>query len=136
WLAASGTASGVERVRIVLTSDDPEDLTLREARWLGRADVLLHEADVPPVILNRARADAVRRELPWDGGAPGGLVVELVRARGLAAHRRRRPPAVGTVTFFTPKLPFVIPAQAGIWLRLLESNARGPRLRGDDECWA
>lgn len=81
WLAASGTASGVERVRIVLTSDDPEDLTLREARWLGRADVLLHEADVPPDILNRARADAVRRELPWDGGAPGGLVVELVRAR-------------------------------------------------------
>jgi uroporphyrin-III C-methyltransferase/precorrin-2 dehydrogenase/sirohydrochlorin ferrochelatase len=47
----------------VLFSDDPDDLTLRQARRLGAADLILHDPDVPPAILNRARADAVRRVL-------------------------------------------------------------------------
>lgn len=51
-----------------LTSDDPDDLTLRQARWLGSADLVLHDAEVSPAILNRARADAVRQVL--DGYAP------------------------------------------------------------------
>ena len=48
------------QMTIVLDSDDPEDLTLRQARLLGEADVLLIDGDVPPAILARARADARR----------------------------------------------------------------------------
>ena len=48
------------QVTIVLASDDPEDLTLRQARLLGEADVLVIDGDVPPAILARARADAQR----------------------------------------------------------------------------
>ncbi|MET0588574.1 MAG: bifunctional precorrin-2 dehydrogenase/sirohydrochlorin ferrochelatase [Novosphingobium sp.] len=63
WLAGDveGAASGV--VEIHLRSADPEDLTLREARLLGSADVLAHEPDVPATVLDRARADAVRRAI-------------------------------------------------------------------------
>jgi len=79
WLAGNveGGASG--RVKIVLASDDPDDLTLREARALGSADVLLLERGVPGSILARARADAQRFALPFDGELPPGLVVELRR---------------------------------------------------------
>ena len=70
-------ARGVEA--IVLRSDDPDDLTLREARWLAQADLVLHRADVPAAVLDRARADAARA--PWDGGAvtPVGLTVTVER---------------------------------------------------------
>jgi uroporphyrin-III C-methyltransferase/precorrin-2 dehydrogenase/sirohydrochlorin ferrochelatase len=59
WLAG---ADGVESqfLTLRLTSTDPEDLTLREARVLGLADRLYVRADVPTAILDRARADAVR----------------------------------------------------------------------------
>lgn len=68
---------GVEAIR--LRSDDPDELTLREARWLAQADLVLHRADVPAAVLDRARADAARR--PWDGGAvvPEGLTVTVER---------------------------------------------------------
>jgi uroporphyrin-III C-methyltransferase/precorrin-2 dehydrogenase/sirohydrochlorin ferrochelatase len=59
WLeAAGGDECGT--VEIILRSDDPDDLTLREARLLGSADLILHEPAIPAAILNRARADAVR----------------------------------------------------------------------------
>lgn len=45
---------------IALTSADPEDLSVRDARLLGMADLLVLEGEVPPPILARARADAVR----------------------------------------------------------------------------
>lgn len=48
---------------LLLTSDDPEELTLRGARLLGTADRLLIDGIVPPEILARARADAER--LDW-----------------------------------------------------------------------
>lgn len=61
-----------------LASDDPEDLTLRQARLLGMADTVLHDPAIAEPILVRARADAVRRVLP--GEAPGqGLTVILRR---------------------------------------------------------
>lgn len=65
WLtgAASAVAGAYE---IVLRSADPDDLTLREARWLGTADRVCHEPGVPDVVLFRARADADRSEI-----APG-----------------------------------------------------------------
>lgn len=60
WLAAPGADAPPRTVEIVLCSDDPDDLTLREARLLGQADTVLHGAAVAPAILARARADAVR----------------------------------------------------------------------------
>lgn len=78
WLR--GTGQGAEpagRITLTLTSDDPEDLTLRQARLLGSADAILHEADVPVAVLDRARADAQRLALPLSGAEPEGLVIVL-----------------------------------------------------------
>jgi len=79
WLAGANIPAVSGTVEIALTSDDPEDLTLRQSRLLGTADVVLHDAAVPPQILDRARADALRRILPFEGDFPGGLVVVLRR---------------------------------------------------------
>ncbi|WP_375422156.1 NAD(P)-dependent oxidoreductase [uncultured Sphingomonas sp.] len=77
WLGSAGKpVSG--RVRIVLRSDDPDELTLREARALANADCVLHGADVPVAVLDRARADAMR--LPLGSEAAEGLTVEVVTA--------------------------------------------------------
>lgn len=77
WLESTGDEFDLEPVAIVLTSDDPDDLTLRQARWLGEADTVLHDADVPQAILDRARADAVRG--PSDGSPRGRTVI--IRSR-------------------------------------------------------
>ena len=79
WLAADqARASG--HIRIVLTSADPDDLTLRQARALANADRVLHHPGVPAAILDRTRADAARA--PWtpDAAAADGLTVELAMA--------------------------------------------------------
>lgn len=77
WLGNEQPGIETGEVEIILASDDPEDLTLRQARQLGCADVLLFDPAVPAAILNRARADALRRELPHDGQLPDGLRVIL-----------------------------------------------------------
>jgi uroporphyrin-III C-methyltransferase/precorrin-2 dehydrogenase/sirohydrochlorin ferrochelatase len=46
--------------RMTLGSGDPDELTLRQARLLAGADRLYYRGDVPPALLNRTRADAVR----------------------------------------------------------------------------
>lgn len=78
WLAGAETASG-GMVEIVLRSADPDDLTLRQARWLGTADLVLHDAGVPAAVLARSRADAVRRVLGEGQGpvAHPGLTVVI-----------------------------------------------------------
>lgn len=78
WLADAVVDAG-SRVEVHLRSDDPDDLTLREARLLGSADLVLHEAGVAPAVLNRARADAARAPLDTrvQDAAPGALVVVL-----------------------------------------------------------
>jgi uroporphyrin-III C-methyltransferase/precorrin-2 dehydrogenase/sirohydrochlorin ferrochelatase len=81
WLQDAVDASIFGAVEIVLTSTDPEDLTLRQSRLLGSADVVLHEGEVPAAILDRARADAQRVSLPADGRQWDGLVV-LVKITG------------------------------------------------------
>lgn len=45
---------------ITLTSDDPDDLTLRQLRVLSRADTIFSTPGVPAAVLDRARRDAVR----------------------------------------------------------------------------
>jgi uroporphyrin-III C-methyltransferase/precorrin-2 dehydrogenase/sirohydrochlorin ferrochelatase len=57
WLK-SADAAAATTVRIALRSDDPDDLTIAEARWLARADLVHHDPAVPPAILARIRADA------------------------------------------------------------------------------
>lgn len=81
WLA-SGSADEVARqIEFVLMSDDPEDLTLRQARLLGSADCIAYEPDVPDGVLDRVRADAAR--LPIGKGVQpspaGGLMIVLRR---------------------------------------------------------
>ncbi|HMP55612.1 MAG TPA: siroheme synthase [Novosphingobium sp.] len=79
WLDHPDSASLPRQVEIRLRSADPEDLTLREARLLGSADLLAHEPGVAPAILDRARADARRLVLPSGQPAPEapGLTVIL-----------------------------------------------------------
>ncbi len=66
WLDTAERKPQNRLIEIRLLSDDPDDLTLRTARLLGEADHIFHDAAVPPAILERARADAVRHS-----GAPG-----------------------------------------------------------------
>jgi len=80
WLVKTGgQGPPAGRCEIALTSDDPEDLTLRQARLLGSADAIVHDPAVPEAILNRARADAQRFVLPLSGPEPDGLVIVLRR---------------------------------------------------------
>jgi uroporphyrin-III C-methyltransferase / precorrin-2 dehydrogenase / sirohydrochlorin ferrochelatase len=61
WLGtATDTPTPGQLETIRLTSADLDELTLRTARLLGRADALWHKGDVPDAILTRARADASR----------------------------------------------------------------------------
>ncbi|WP_408642047.1 precorrin-2 dehydrogenase/sirohydrochlorin ferrochelatase family protein [Sphingomonas radiodurans] len=66
-----------EVVAMLLASPDPDDLTLRQARLLANADRVTHGADVPPTILNRARADADRIACPAPLPALPGLTVDV-----------------------------------------------------------
>jgi uroporphyrin-III C-methyltransferase/precorrin-2 dehydrogenase/sirohydrochlorin ferrochelatase len=67
WVAGGDAGRAGAVIALTLTSADPEDLTLRQARLLGEADLVLIDGDVPPAILARARADAARAV--WDAGA-------------------------------------------------------------------
>lgn len=80
WLvgAADTPAAGV--FDMTVHGDDPEELTLRQARLLGIADTILHDEAVAPAILDRARADALRRTLPQDPAEFEGITVVLRRA--------------------------------------------------------
>lgn len=86
WVQGAEAAPASRRDEIVLVSPEPDDLTLRQARLLGEADLLLIDGNVPPAILARARADAQRRVLPVDRG------VWTASTRGLErAWRGSRP---------------------------------------------
>jgi uroporphyrin-III C-methyltransferase/precorrin-2 dehydrogenase/sirohydrochlorin ferrochelatase len=80
WLSGAATAAVPQQATILLRSDDPDDLTLREARMLGRADAILCDGDVPAAILKRARADAVRLPFALAGEQRPGLTI-LIRRR-------------------------------------------------------
>jgi uroporphyrin-III C-methyltransferase/precorrin-2 dehydrogenase/sirohydrochlorin ferrochelatase len=84
WLQDTAGPAAPQTITIALTSDDPDDLTLRQARLLGSVDLLLHDPEVPAAILDRARADALRRSLPWEGERPDGLTV-ILRTHGNGA---------------------------------------------------
>jgi len=73
-LALSDTHAA-ERHEIVLTSDEPDDLTLRQLRLLSRADTIVHGEDVPAAVLDRSRRDAVRLTRETGGVRPGLTVI-------------------------------------------------------------
>ncbi|WP_345725652.1 siroheme synthase [Qipengyuania proteolytica] len=75
WLAGNRAVADSEVFEFTLTSDDPEDLTLRQARALGKADTVLHDAEVAEAILIRARADATRIVLPAEAPSDGLTVI-------------------------------------------------------------
>ena len=77
WLAGSAPIKPARVHSFALSSPDPDDLTLRQARLLGSADAVIAQPGVAPEILARARADAMRLAWPQDGDLPGGLVVIL-----------------------------------------------------------
>lgn len=80
WLSGAAAQSGA-RVSFTITSDDPDDLTLRQARWLGTADLVAYETGISAAILARSRADAARIALPTGAPPPSsaGLVVVIRR---------------------------------------------------------
>jgi uroporphyrin-III C-methyltransferase/precorrin-2 dehydrogenase/sirohydrochlorin ferrochelatase len=79
WIEAAEDLPRAATVEFHLSSDDPEDLTLREARLLGEADAVLFEVPEPEAVLARARADALRIALPAEDPVPEGLTVVLRR---------------------------------------------------------
>ena len=83
WMTGElpGETSRIED--IVLASDDPEGLTLRQARLLGTCDVLRHDPFVPEAVLSRARADALRR--PLDDDTPAAGLTVILRRQSSAA---------------------------------------------------
>ncbi|MDF8334493.1 precorrin-2 dehydrogenase/sirohydrochlorin ferrochelatase family protein [Novosphingobium cyanobacteriorum] len=74
WVVGAGKG-GQGRHAITLRSDDPDDLTLREARLLGQADALVLHGAVPAAVVARARADAARLQ-PQDA-VPAGIVLDI-----------------------------------------------------------
>ncbi len=77
WLDHAAEPTGARLIEIPLLSNSPDDLTLLTARLLGEADHIFHDAEMPPAILNRARADAVRQEGAPPAAAPEGLTLYL-----------------------------------------------------------
>lgn len=79
WLNGDREGS-TGQAEFTLHSADPDDLTLRQARWLGSADAVCHEVGVPDAVLIRARADAVRYRLE-PGEAPPQMPGRVVVIR-------------------------------------------------------
>jgi len=79
WLDEGGSPPKPSRVELTVGAD-PGDLTLRQLQLLGAADTILFDPAVPAEVLDRARADAVRRPLAEEGDAErAGLTVVLRR---------------------------------------------------------
>lgn len=79
WLDGTAKPDGDRVLQFDIASDDPDDLTVRQARVLGTADVVLHDEAIAEAVLIRARADAMRVPLPADPANYEGQVVVLRR---------------------------------------------------------
>ncbi|MBB6226994.1 uroporphyrin-III C-methyltransferase/precorrin-2 dehydrogenase/sirohydrochlorin ferrochelatase [Polymorphobacter multimanifer] len=75
--AIAGSSAAVTELReIMVSSDDPGELSLNALAALGRCDALLVLPGVPAAVTDRARRDAVRLEVLPDK-LPEGLTVVL-----------------------------------------------------------
>ena len=80
WLGAAEAKPLSAYHHLIIISDDPDDLTLRQARLLGQADVIFHNSGVAPAILARGRADALRTACVCAPDPPhSGLILYLER---------------------------------------------------------
>ena len=79
WIDDAAEPAGARIEEIILQSTDPDDLTLRQARFLGEADQVLYELPEPTDVLARCRADAIRVPVTAESPAPHGLTVILRR---------------------------------------------------------
>lgn len=60
WLDRDEGARPPQTAQFTISSDDPDDLTVKQARLLGEADRVCADPAIAPAILARARADAER----------------------------------------------------------------------------
>jgi uroporphyrin-III C-methyltransferase / precorrin-2 dehydrogenase / sirohydrochlorin ferrochelatase len=80
WLADPANGVSGSYHHLTLTADDPDDLTLRQARLLGQADQIFHTLHISPAILARGRADAVRTICSGPPNPPfEGIILYLER---------------------------------------------------------
>jgi uroporphyrin-III C-methyltransferase/precorrin-2 dehydrogenase/sirohydrochlorin ferrochelatase len=77
WLRDPAAPAPEGPITLTVPRDDPDGLTLRQARLLGTADCIVAEPGIAAAILDRARADAVRLTYPHEGPLPAGLVLIL-----------------------------------------------------------
>jgi uroporphyrin-III C-methyltransferase / precorrin-2 dehydrogenase / sirohydrochlorin ferrochelatase len=77
WLQDPETEQNDRLEVIKLRTLNPDDLTLKQARLLGQADHIFHDPAICDVILNRARADAVRHIGNPPALLPSGLVLHM-----------------------------------------------------------
>lgn len=77
WLKEPAAPAAGPPITLMVPRDDPDGLTLRQARLLGSADCVVAESGISAAILDRARADAVRLTFPHEGPLPAGMVVIL-----------------------------------------------------------
>lgn len=77
WLQRGEADDHASRRIELAVASDPAELTLRQLQLLGAADTILVDPAIPAEILDRARADAVRRSLDADQGSerPGLTIV-------------------------------------------------------------
>jgi uroporphyrin-III C-methyltransferase / precorrin-2 dehydrogenase / sirohydrochlorin ferrochelatase len=80
WLSHADASKLPKSQSFVVTSDDPDDLTLGAARALGQADQIIYARGISDAIVARGRADAVRVEGDaFPAPLPDGLTVLLRR---------------------------------------------------------
>ncbi len=80
WMSNPDESSASGLKVIHLSCGDPDQLTLEQARWLSRADRIIHSPDVSPAIVARGRADATRLcSVSVPEPLLDGLTVQLVR---------------------------------------------------------
>lgn len=81
WLKAGGDMRQRGTQHIALISNAPDDLTLKQARWLAGADYVLTKGDIAPEILARIRADAeVMPQDDADADLPDDALIILLSA--------------------------------------------------------
>jgi uroporphyrin-III C-methyltransferase / precorrin-2 dehydrogenase / sirohydrochlorin ferrochelatase len=80
WLAADTVPPPAGLKTFFIATDNPDALTLEQARLLGQADVVIHDPAIAPEILARARADARRMASSIQPDPlPAGLVIRLIK---------------------------------------------------------
>lgn len=96
WLHAPPQCDADRLEGIRLSSLDPDDLTLRQARLMGEADHIFHSPAISEHILNRARADAVRHiSITPPANPPRGLILWITfYPDGDAADPANNPPSM------------------------------------------